>query len=207
MQNSESCIALREKDIMSLAGKPKKATARTTSAPANLVSLHDAPLIPEGNYELRILQSLRRIIRAIEIHSQQLNHAYQITGPQLGCLLAIKQNGAMTPTRLARTLYLSVSTVVGIVDRLEEKELLTRLRSTEDRRQVQVCLTAAGELLAESSPSPLQETLSRSLKNLPTEEQVSITLALDKLVHLMEAGEIAAAPVLETGSLHSTTTP
>ena len=53
--------------------------------------------------ELRILQSLRRIIRAIEIHSQHLNHIYQITGPQLGCLLAIKQHGAMTPTRLART--------------------------------------------------------------------------------------------------------
>lgn len=191
---------------MSLAGTPKKTTVRTTSSPANLLSLHDAPLIPEGNYELRILQSLRRIVRAIEIHSQHLNHVYQITGPQLGCLQAIKQNGAMTPTRLARTLYLSASTVVGIVDRLEEKGLLSRLRSTEDRRQVQVCLTTAGDLLAESSPSPLQETLARSLKILPTEEQISITVALDKLVRLMEAGEISAAPILETGPLHSTTT-
>lgn len=167
----------------------------------DIVALNAAPPIPEGNYELRILQSLRRIIRAIEIHSQQLNHVYQITGPQLGCLLAIKQNGAMTPTRLARTLYLSTSTVVGIVDRLEEKGLLARIRSTEDRRQVQICLTAAGDLLAESAPSPLQETLSDNLKNLPPLELVSITLALDKLVNLMEAGEISAAPILETGPL------
>lgn len=166
-----------------------------------IVALNAAPPIPEGNYELRILQSLRRIIRAIEIHSQHLNHVYQITGPQLGCLLAIKQNGSMTSTRLARTLYLSASTVVGIVDRLEEKGLLARIRSTEDRRQVQICLTAAGDLLAESAPSPLQETLSGSLKNLPTLEKVSITLALDKLVNLMEAGEIPAAPILETGPL------
>lgn len=184
----------------------KKTRTRMTSSPQSsgdgtLVSLRDAPPIPEGNYELRILQSLRRIIRAIEIHSQHLSHAYQITGPQLGCLLAIKQHGAMTPTRLARTLYLSASTVVGIVDRLVEKGLLARIRSTADRRQVQICLTEAGDLLTESAPSPLQETLSCSLKNLPPLEQVSITLALDKLVSLMEAGEISAAPILETGPL------
>lgn len=167
----------------------------------DIVAIYDVPPIPEGNYELRILQSLRRIIRAIEIHSQHLNHDYQITGPQLGCLLAIKQNGAMTPTRLARSLFLSASTVVGIVDRLEEKGLLARIRSTEDRRQVQICLTEAGDLLAARAPSPLQETLSGSLKNLPTLEQLSITLALDKLVNLMEAGEISAAPILETGPL------
>lgn len=186
----------------------KKVRARSAGADKvqelsvrEIVSLHNVPPIPEGNYELRILQSLRRIIRAIEIHSQHLNHDYQITGPQLGCLLAIKQNGAMTPTRLARSLFLSASTVVGIVDRLEEKGLLARIRSTEDRRQVQICLTEAGDLLAARAPSPLQETLSCSLKNLPTLEQVSITLALDKLVSLMEAGEISAAPILETGPL------
>jgi len=187
----------------------KKVRAKTTGADKvkelsvrEIVSLNDLPSIPEGNYELRILQSLRRIIRAIEIHSQHLNHDYQITGPQLGCLLAIKQNGAMTPTRLARSLFLSASTVVGIVDRLEEKGLVARIRSTEDRRQVQICLTEAADKLTESAPSPLQKTLSSSLKNLPPLEQVSITLALDKLVNLMEAGEISAAPILETGPLH-----
>jgi DNA-binding MarR family transcriptional regulator len=191
---------------MAAVGDEKKTHDKTAGSyhdPAlkELVAMNAAPPIPEGNYELRILQSLRRIIRAIEIHSQHLSHAYQITGPQLGCLLAIKQNGTMTPTRLARILFLSASTVVGIVDRLEEKGLLARIRSTEDRRQVQICLTAAGDLLAESAPSPLQETLSSSLKNLPPLEQVSITLALDKLVNLMEAGEISAAPILETGPL------
>lgn len=184
---------------MSLADQPKKANARTSG---NSKTPAAAPLIPEGNYELRILQSLRRIIRAIEIHSQRLNHDYQITGPQLGCMLAIKQNGAMTPTRLARTLFISASTVVGIVDRLAEKGLLDRRRSTEDRRQVQIYLTEAGDLLAESAPSPLQETLSGSLKNLPSLEQLSITLALDKLVNLMEAKEISASPILATGPLH-----
>jgi DNA-binding MarR family transcriptional regulator len=191
-----------------MSATPKRKKAGTGSAdstdattPARIVSLSETPPIPEGNYELRIFQSLRRIIRAIEIHSQKLSHDHQITGPQLGCLLAIKQHGALTTTRLAQTVFLSPSTVVGIVDRLEEKGLVSRLRSTRDRRQVQICLTEAGNSLADSAPSPLQETLAGSLQNLPALELVSITLALDKLVSLMEAGEISAAPILETGPL------
>jgi DNA-binding MarR family transcriptional regulator len=191
---------------MAAARGHKKPGARLTdstndSSLTNLVSLGETPPIPEGNYELRILQSLRRIIRAIEIHSQRLSQEFQITGPQLGCLLAIKQYGALTTTRLARTIFLSPSTVVGIVDRLEEKGLVSRMRNTEDRRQVQICLTESGNRLADNAPSPLQETLSSSLKDLPALELVSITLALDKLVSLMEAGEISAAPILETGPL------
>jgi len=191
-----------------MSATPKRKKAGTGSAdgtdatiPASIVSLSETPPIPEGNYELRIFQSLRRIIRAIEIHSQKLSHDHQITGPQLGCLLAIKQHGALTTTRLAHTVFLSPSTVVGIVDRLEEKGLVSRMRSTRDRRQVQICLTEAGNRLAGSVPSPLQETLASSLQNLPALELVSITLALDKLVSLMEAGGISAAPILETGPL------
>lgn len=184
--------------------KPEITPAGNTGAapPENIVSLNETPPIPEGSYELRILQSLRRIIRAIEIHSQRLSHDHQITGPQLGCLLAIKQEGALTTTCLARTVFLSPSTVVGIVDRLEEKGLLSRMRGTEDRRQVRLHLTEAGKRLADCAPSPLQETLSRNLNTLPALELVSITLALDKLVSLMEADGIPAAPMLETGPLH-----
>lgn len=184
-------------------GKPQnKATGTASTTPtAEVVPLNETPPIPEGSYELRILQALRRIIRAIEIHSHRLSQNHQITGPQLGCLLAIKQHGALTATGLARTVFLSPSTVVGIVDRLEEKGLLNRMRSTGDRRQVQLCLTEEGHRLADNAPSPLQETLTGNLKTLPPIELVSITLALDKLVSLMEAGEISAAPILETGPL------
>lgn len=163
------------------------------------------PAVPESSYDLRILQSLRRIIRAVEIHSHKLAQSYRITGPQLGCLLAIRENGPITTTRLAHQVYLSPSTVVGIVDRLEEKGLVVRQRSRADRRQVQIGMTEEGERLAASAPSLLQDTLAEALKKLPEPEQVTITLSLEKVVDLMEARQIEASPVLETGSLgHST---
>jgi DNA-binding MarR family transcriptional regulator len=91
--------------------------------------------------------------------------------------------------------------MVGIVDRLEEKGLLVRNRSVKDRRQVLITMTEAGQKLAEKAPSPLQTTLSHGLRELPELEQISITQTLEKLVDLMEASQIQAAPILATGPI------
>lgn len=171
------------------------------AADGGITSLISIPPIPPENYELRILQSIRRIIRAVEIGSQQLQQNHHVTGPQLGCLLALRESGPLTATHLAATVFLSPSTVVGIVDRLEEKGLVTRVRSTLDRRQVQIELTETGRQLLAATPPALQENLAAALKRLPEQEQVSITVALERVVDLMEARQIDAAPVLETGAL------
>jgi DNA-binding MarR family transcriptional regulator len=164
-------------------------------------TLSYAPQMLKGSYEFRILQSLRQIIRAIEIHSRKLVQDCQITGPQLNCLLALQEHESLTVTALAHTVYLSPSTIVGIVDRLEEKMLVDRSRSHIDRRQVQISITATGRKLTTSAPSPLQETLVERLRDLPEPEQVAITRALEKVADLMDAHKTDAAPVLETGPL------
>ena len=163
----------------------------------------DAPRIPADSYDLRILQALRRIIRAVDLHSHKLSSRYKITGPQLGCLMSIAEDGPLTSAKLSRTIYLSPSTVVGIIDRLEEKGLVERQRSLRDRRQVHISITPAGRTLIAEAPPLLQDKLAEALGNLPDNEQIQMTRALEKLVDLMEAGDIGAAPVLETGSLTS----
>ncbi len=155
--------------------------------------------IPKGSYDLRILQALRRIIRAVDSHSHKLATQHKITGPQLAALLTIKESGPLTSASLAKKVYLSPSTVVGIIDRLEEKKLVERNRDSKDRRLVYISITPEGHKLINAAPSLLQDTLSNALAELPEIEQVTITLALEKLVELMEAGHIGAAPVLETG--------
>ena len=172
------------------------------SAPPENPPTGSEPQVPRESYELRILQALRRIIRAVDIHSHKLASLHKITGPQLGCLSAIKQDGPLTSSALAKKVYLSPSTVVGIVDRLEEKQLVTRTRDSKDRRLVHIAITPAGEQLIAAAPSLLQDTLAEALVRLPESEQVAITRSLEKLVDLMEARHIGAAPVLETGPLN-----
>jgi DNA-binding MarR family transcriptional regulator len=155
-------------------------------------------------FDYRILQSLRKIIRAVDIHSRKLADGHDITAPQLVCLLAVVEKETSTTKELAQRVHLSPCTVVGILDRLEKKGLVKRLRDTVDRRVVNVMATAAGRTLANNAPSPLQEGLADALKRLSEMEQATIALSLERIVDLMEARDIDAAPILETGRLDQT---
>jgi DNA-binding MarR family transcriptional regulator len=142
---------------------------------------------PTGaQYDLRILGALRHITRAVAMHSRQLSATSNITAPQLVCLRAIIEAGTLTATALSRMIHVSPSTVVGILDRLEDKGLIRRERGKQDRRIVFVTATEQGVALAEQAPSPLQKKLGASINDLPELEQAAIALALERLVALVD---------------------
>jgi DNA-binding MarR family transcriptional regulator len=162
---------------------------------------------PPGHaqFDLRVLQSLRRIIRAIDLHSRRLVAQHNVTGPQLVCLLSVKEQAPLTPSAIARHVHLSPSTVIGILDRLEGKGLVRRERDRQDRRRVLVSLTEVGEAVVVSAPSPLQGTLARAMERLPEAEQATLAGSLERIVELMEVRDVDAAPILETGPIPSPT--
>lgn len=137
------------------------------------------------NYELSILQSLRQMTRAAEIYSKKLAAEHSITGPQLVCLLTIKERQPVTAAEVAKEVHVSPSTLVGVLDRLEQKSLIERRRDQKDRRRVAISLSPFGCELVESAPPPLHDKLSERLKSLSELEQASISLALKKVVSLM----------------------
>ncbi len=150
-------------------------------------------------YDRRILTAIRRIIRSIDMYSHKLGLSCGVTVPQLSCLLRIVEEGPLTLKDLAAAVDLSPSTLVGIVDRLEHKGLVRRARSTEDRRQVLITATEEGVILANESPSPLQDRLAAALEDLPELERAAITLSIERIVELMEIRQVDAAPILDTG--------
>ena len=149
---------------------------------------------PSQQYDLRILRALRRITRSIALHSRQLSAVSHITAPQLMCLRTVIANGPLTATAISREIHVSPSTVVGILDRLEDKGLIRRERGREDRRIVFVTATEAGRALAKDAPSPLQKHLADALNALPELEQATITLSLERIVALMEQDGHAPPP-------------
>lgn len=138
-------------------------------------------------YDLTILRSLRRIIRAVSLYSHRLAATYKITAPQLICLLTIANEGPLNSSSLSKRVFLSASTVVGILDRLEEKGLISRQRDSRDRRVINVQATDRGKELVAQAPSPLPTALAEALKQLPELEQATIALSLERVVELMEA--------------------
>lgn len=149
------------------------------------------------SYDLRILRSLRRVIRAVDKYSCKLDTELGLTTPQLLCLDALaKSSTLLTLSGLAASINLGVSTVNGIIDRLEAKQYLVRQRSTVDRRQVFLVLTAAGRGIVEAAPSLLQDRFSASLGKLSPTKQKTITEVLELVVKLMEVDDADTSPHL-----------
>lgn len=149
--------------------------------------------------EYRIMRAMRRIIRAVAIHSRKLNSELGLTTPQLLCLHALSKSKKMTLTDLAKTVTLGISTVNGIIDRLETKKYLTRTRSAEDHRKVYLEISPSGYEIVSRAPSLLQHKLSSSLSQLAESEQTAITEALERVVELMEAEKLEVSPNLFSG--------
>lgn len=149
--------------------------------------------------EDQVIVALRRITRAIDLHSRGLLHEFGLTAPQLAALKAIGRLQPVTVGALARSIHLSQATLTGIVSRLEKRELVVRERSGRDRRTVVVELTKAGHELMESAPSLLQDRFRQELLRLKEWEQTQMLSTLQRIASMMDAEEIDAAPMLTPG--------
>ena len=146
-----------------------------------------------------ILAALRRIIRAVDLHSKYLAQRYGLTGPQLVVLQFLEQRGAQTTGQLAAGVSLGQATLSDILERLEKRGLVARKRSTSDRRRVINELSSAGRDAIKEAPPLLQERFVRELRGLSDWEQTQILSTLQRVAAMMQAQEIEASPVLVTG--------
>ncbi len=150
-----------------------------------------------------VLVALRQIIQTIDLYSRHLVRECGLTGPQLVSLQEIHTAGEVAVGDLARSVSLSQATITGILDRLEKQELILRRRDTVDRRRVMVRIEPAGEALLRDAPPPMQASFMTAFQKLEDWEQTMILSALQRLVVLMGARQIKAAPVLAADPLFS----
>ncbi|WP_372966372.1 MarR family winged helix-turn-helix transcriptional regulator [Marinobacter sp.] len=152
------------------------------------------------SYE-QVLVALRRVIRATDLHSKRLSKHAGLTGPQLLIMRTIRDLGEVTIGTIADNVSLSQATVTTILDRLELRKLVYRVRSTKDKRKVHAHLTEEGADLLAKAPNPLQEDFIEKFQNLAEWEQTMILSSLQRVAHMMDADDIDASPVLTVGSV------
>ena len=134
-----------------------------------------------------IIDNLRRVFQVVNEQSKKAEHTTGLTGPQLWAIKTIAQDAPLMVSELARRMYLHPATVVGILDRLEAHGLVTRIRSTIDRRVVRVQLTAQGRALVRKAPEVAQGLLVTGLELLTAKELKNIAGGLDQLVEILGA--------------------
>ena len=148
-----------------------------------------------------VLVSLRRVIRATDLHSKKLVKTASVTGPQLLLLQIVHAKGDMTISELARDMSLSQATVTTILDRLQKRELIERIRSETDKRKVYPRLTDHGRKILASAPTALQDNFVERFRELDEWEQSMIIAALQRVAEMMDAKDIDASPFLDVGAL------
>ena len=134
-----------------------------------------------------IMQSLRRVFKAIQDYSQDVSDKFGVTGPQLWALKTIAQDGSMPLGELSKKMCVHPSTISGVIDRLEDKGYVVRDRDTGDRRVIYVQLTLKGKKLVRKAPNPIQGRMLYGLRKLKKEELNHIYESAQKLVKIMEA--------------------
>jgi DNA-binding MarR family transcriptional regulator len=109
-------------------------------------------------------------------------------------LWLLQHHGAMAMGRLAEYLDVSLSNASGIIDRMEEKGLIERVRVPDDRRVVLVKPGAAGIRALAQSETTKRERLRAILGHLSTSERTVVLAAFRSLRRALSA-EVDNDPV------------
>jgi len=119
--------------------------------------------------------------------SKQRLAGTDITSRMLWVLQHLASVGPSTPGELAQASGVKKSTTTELVDRLETKGYVGRMRDERDARRVFVGLTPAGERRARRTPSVLEDDALRdALARLTADERAALVRGLRALVR---AGE------------------
>ncbi|WP_259971962.1 MarR family winged helix-turn-helix transcriptional regulator [Leisingera caerulea] len=145
------------------------------------------------------LIALRRILRATDMFGRELAQSVDLTAPQFRVLQIIAGNESCTAKAISQQMRISQATVTSLVDKLVRKEMAVREKSLADRRQINISVTAKGRRAITEAPDPLQQRFVRKFEAMEDWEQAGLIAALERVAAMLDAEDIDAAPVLDTG--------
>ena len=93
-----------------------------------------------------------------------------ITSTQASILFMVASGKCLLAADLAREYGIDASAVTRLIDRLEKRGLLSRVRSSEDRRAVRLALTPEGLALAARMPAIFNSVIDKLLAGFTAEE-------------------------------------
>jgi DNA-binding MarR family transcriptional regulator len=106
---------------------------------------------------------------------------------QLKTLFFISNRGATTTGKLATALKVTPTNVTGIIDRLLEKDLITRIGDPDDRRVLVLRTTPKGDELVAELRQKRRERMTELFKNLSDKEAEIVAQGLKIMVKAIDA--------------------
>jgi DNA-binding MarR family transcriptional regulator len=131
------------------------------------------------------VRAVHRIFQVVDTASRRLLKDFGVTGPQLWALRTVEEARGLTVGGLAARMYLHISTVSGILDRLEKNGWLERRRASEDRRVTRLVVTRKGRALLARAPEPPRSVVLRGLRELDDRALGEMSRSMERLARIM----------------------
>ena len=141
----------------------------------------------------RAIQSRRRIDHFIREGSVELWINNNLTIPQMKCLCYISRHGKINLSGLAAGIHVTPANVTGIIDRLVEQGLVSRIHDSSDRRVLWLSVTEKGESILSNLREGKSGKMRELLETLSDKELAVISQAFDILAdtaNKLEEGDI-----------------
>ena len=146
---------------MSAPPKPSQATAFY-----NAEHYDPSKLVPENS----VGYLMRKVMSSIRTQADAQLSLHDLTYAQWLPLFKLSLCETATVATLARDLETDPASMTRSLDRMEAKGLLARVRSSEDRRVVNIVLTPEGERAGEQIPEILSRVQNRVLRGFSEDE-------------------------------------
>lgn len=125
---------------------------------------------------------MRRIIHTVALAVESELDPRGLTNAQWVPLFKLYMGSASTVAELARGCQLDAGGMTRLLDRLETKDLVRRVRSSEDRRVVNLELTDQGRSAAEGIPAVLCGVQNAHLRGFTLEEWQTLKALLRRIL-------------------------
>lgn len=139
----------------------------------------------EMKKSLEVAKLLSEVAMLLKHNMAKMFDEFGITAPQGMMIGTLSRFGKMKISELSSKLSLSNSTISGIVDRLENQEIVERIRSKEDRRVVYVSLSPKFEEMHNGFHKRAEEKIENIMSRGTPEDLNKIMDGLNTLKRLL----------------------
>lgn len=114
-----------------------------------------------------VLNSFRCLVKSLRVADRAGIKEYGLGASQLYVLHELKRDAPLSVIDLAGRMATDQSTVSVVVAKLIDKGFVTRARSEDDARRIDLTLTAKGHRAVKNLPPPIQHRIIEGVQRLP----------------------------------------
>ena len=130
----------------------------------------------------RILNSIRQLVRALRLFDREAQSKYGISAAQMFVLHTLEQHEGVSLNALAEHTATDQSSASVVVQRLVDAGYVTRTPRKDDRRHLELRLTARGRTVVRKAPPPAQQKMLAAVEAMSARDRKQFALLLEGFV-------------------------